>query len=124
MRFSGSDPVNGFELKDKRTGAGVKPLAGSAALSIRGADPFGFEKLPANGGNVLPELAGIRQRPVDAASQVADAVGVPETKHGRQLTQSTGRRLAEQPCGNVAAGGLAATVAKCLRINPVVRGDG
>ena len=84
----GTDPVNGFELKDKRTGASVKPLtlSGSAPLTFRGSDPFGLEKLLANGVNVLPELAGIRQRAVDAASQVAYAVSVPETEHGRQLT--------------------------------------
>src|ERR1017187_8475688 len=126
MVSMGSDAVNGFELKDKRTGARVKPLtlSGSATLTIRGSDPFGFEKLLANGGNVLPELAGISQRAVDAASQVADAVSVPETEHGRQLTQRTGRQLAGQPCGDVSADGLAATVAKCLRIDPVVRGHG
>jgi hypothetical protein len=97
----GSDPVNGFELKDKRTGARVKPLtlSGPAPLTIRGSDPFGFEKLLANGGHVWPELAGIRQRAVDAASPVADAVRVPETEHGRQLTPRTGRPLAGQPCG-------------------------
>jgi hypothetical protein len=61
----GAGPVNGFELKDKRAGARVKPLSGSAPLTIRGSDPFGFEKLPANGGKVLPEFAGIRQRAVE-----------------------------------------------------------
>jgi len=32
-------------------------------------DPFGFKKLLANAGNVLPELAGTRQRAPGAASQ-------------------------------------------------------
>jgi len=60
----GSKPVNGFELTHKRTGARVKPLtlSGSAVPTIQGSDPFGLEKLLANGGNVLPELAGISQR--------------------------------------------------------------
>jgi hypothetical protein len=35
---------------------------------MRASDPFGIEKLLANGGDVPPELAGIRQRAVDAAS--------------------------------------------------------
>ena len=76
-------------------------------MTIRGSDPFGLERLLANGGNVLPELAGIRQRAVDAASQVADAVSVLETEHGRtQLTQRTGRQLAGQPCGSDVSAGV------------------
>jgi hypothetical protein len=45
-----SDPVNGFELKDRATGARMKPLSESTPLSIRASDAFGVEKLPANGG--------------------------------------------------------------------------
>ena len=122
----GSDPVNGFELKDKRTRARVRPLtlSGSVPLTIPGSDPFGFEKLLANGGKVLPELAGISQRAVDAASPVADAASVPDTENGRQFTQRTERQLAEQPCGDVSADGLATTVAKYLGIDPVRRGNG
>jgi hypothetical protein len=65
---------------------------------------LGLEKLLAYSGDVLPELAGIRQRAVDAASQVADAVSEPEPEHGRKLTQRSGRQLAGQPCGDVSAG--------------------
>jgi hypothetical protein len=63
----------------------------TCALTMRGSELLGFEKPVANGGNVLPKLPGLRQRAVDAASQVADAVSVPKTKYGRQLTQRTGR---------------------------------
>jgi len=50
FKSMGSDSVNGLELKDKRTGARVKPLilSGSAPQTIGGSDPFGLEKLLAN----------------------------------------------------------------------------
>jgi hypothetical protein len=78
----------GFEPKDQRTGARLKPsaLSGSAPPTIRRSDPFGLKKPLANGANVVPELAGIRQCAVDAAGQVADAICVPETEHCGQLT--------------------------------------
>ncbi len=74
--------------------------------------------------NVSPELAGIRQRAVDAAIQVPDAVSVPETERGRQPAQRKGRQLAGQPRRNVSADRLGAKVAKYLRIDPAVRGHG
>ena len=70
-------------------------------LTNRRSGWLGFEKLLANSGSVLPELPGIGQCAVDSASQVADAVSLPETEHRRQLTQRTGRPLTPQPCGNV-----------------------
>ena len=63
-------------------------------MLTRASDLVGFEKLLANTGNILSELAGIRQRTVNAASQVTYAVGVAETEYGRQFTQRTGRQLA------------------------------
>jgi hypothetical protein len=63
-------------------------------MLTRASDLVGFEKLLANTGNILSELAGIGQRVVDAASQVTHAVGVAETECGRQFTQRTGRQLA------------------------------
>ena len=61
---------------DKRTVAGVKPLMGSAPVTIRGSDPFGFEKLLTNGGKVLPELAGIR------SARSMRRVGLPTLRRG------------------------------------------
>jgi len=46
-----------------------------------------IEKLLTNGGNVLPGPAGIRQRAVEAASPLADAVSVPETEHELQAAR-------------------------------------
>ena len=48
-------------------------------------------------------------------------VSVPETEYGRQLTQRRGCQLAGQPCGNVSADELAAPLAECPRIDPVMR---
>jgi hypothetical protein len=70
-------------------------MSGSADLTIRVQIRRELKKCLANSGNVLPELAGIRQRAVDTASQAADAVSIP----GSQCMQCTGRQLAGQPCG-------------------------
>jgi hypothetical protein len=48
----------------------------------------------------------------------------PEAEHGRQVTQRAGSQVPGEPCGNVSADGLVATVAKCMRIDRVVRGHG
>jgi hypothetical protein len=100
-----SDPVSGFHevrfsercetaLKDQRAKAAARSSSGTDIMLTRASDLVGFEKLLANTGNILSELAGIGQRAVDAASQVTHAVGVAETEYGRQFTQRKGRQLA------------------------------
>jgi hypothetical protein len=49
----------------------VKPLSGCAPLPTGASDPFGLEKLLANGGDVTPEFARIRQRTEELAAVFA-----------------------------------------------------
>ena len=74
----------------------------------------------ADSSNVLPKPAGATQGTIDAASEIADTVSVPETKYRCELTQRAGRQFAGQPCGNVSADRVALTAAKCPRIDPIV----
>jgi hypothetical protein len=80
-------PLGGFEtaLKNNRAKAAARPSNGLDAQPSRRSDRLGFEKLRANAGNILSELARFLEREVDAASQVAHAVGVTETEFGRQF---------------------------------------
>jgi hypothetical protein len=75
--------------------------AGPDAVTIRASDPVDFEKLLANAGYILWELAGFRQCAFEAASQVTHAVGMAETEYGREFTQRPGRQLPSQPCGHM-----------------------
>ena len=73
---------------------------------------LGFEELLANAGDILSKLAGIRERAVNAARQVADAVGVAQTEYCRQFTQRTGGQLPRELRGYVSADGLGTEVSE------------
>jgi hypothetical protein len=63
-------------------------------MLTRASDLVAFEKVLANTGKFWSDLAGIRQRAVDAASLVTHAVGVAEAEYGRQYaTQANRSRL-------------------------------